>query len=65
MTQNRELMTIEKYRSISEKYPTSMAKAIRAHCVECSGGMISEVKGCVIPDCSLYPFRMGRRPVSK
>lgn len=37
-------------------------KAIRKKCIECSGGSKSEVEKCVIPDCPLYPFRMGRNP---
>jgi len=37
-------------------------KAIRAKCIDCSGGSIKEVKLCVIPECPLYPFRFGRNP---
>lgn len=37
-------------------------KAIRAKCLDCSGGSFTEVKLCVIPDCPLYPYRFGRRP---
>ena len=37
-------------------------KAIREHCIDCSGGSFKEVKECVIHKCPLYPYRMGRRP---
>lgn len=37
-------------------------KAIRAKCLECSGFQPKEVRGCVITDCPLYPFRMGKNP---
>lgn len=37
-------------------------KAIRAYCVQCSGGSFTEVKLCVIPHCPLYPYRLGHRP---
>lgn len=37
-------------------------KAIRAHCIQCSGGNRAEVRKCVIDDCPLYPFRMGHNP---
>ena len=37
-------------------------KAIRAYCVECSGGMTKEVKLCPVENCPLYPYRMGKRP---
>lgn len=37
-------------------------KAIRAYCIECSGGQKKEVKECPITKCTLYPYRMGKRP---
>ena len=37
-------------------------KAIRAHCVECSGGQRAEVRFCTIQNCPLWPYRMGHRP---
>ena len=40
----------------------SPLKAIRANCIDCSGGTLKEVKDCVIHDCPLYPYRMGRNP---
>jgi len=40
----------------------SPVKAIRTKCLECSAGQIKEVRDCVITDCALYPFRMGKNP---
>lgn len=40
-------------------------KAIRAKCLERSGGSVNEVKLCVIPDCPLYPYRLGHNPYIK
>ncbi|GIU70440.1 MAG: hypothetical protein KatS3mg002_1676 [Candidatus Woesearchaeota archaeon] len=40
-------------------------KAIRKHCLECSSGIPSEVKNCIITDCPLYPFRLGKNPNRK
>lgn len=37
-------------------------KAIRAFCLECSGGSTYEVKWCPREVCPLYPFRMGKNP---
>ena len=37
-------------------------KAIRAFCLECSGGSTSEVKCCPVEKCPLYPFRFGKNP---
>jgi hypothetical protein len=44
---------------------TNPIKAIRANCIECSGGSQNEVKMCVIPECPLFPFRMGKNPFRK
>lgn len=38
-------------------------KAMRKYCLECSGDSYNEVKLCVIPDCPLYPYRLGKRPI--
>lgn len=40
-------------------------KAIRKHCLECSGGSWNEVKLCVIPTCPLYRYRFGHNPKRK
>lgn len=40
-------------------------KAIRAKCIDCSGGQAKEVRLCPIKKCSLYPYRMGRRPTEE
>jgi len=63
MSLNKESLVIDKYKDVARKNPSSMAKAIRAHCVECAGGSLASVKECMIPECSLYSFRMGRRTV--
>lgn len=44
---------------------TSPVKAIRAKCLDCSAGQANEVRECNIPDCPLYPFRMGHNPNCK
>ena len=37
-------------------------KAIRAKCIECSGGSRTEVRKCQVISCPAYPLRMGHRP---
>lgn len=37
-------------------------KAIRAKCMDCSGGSFLEVRECPCVECPLYPYRMGHRP---
>jgi len=37
-------------------------KAIRAKCLDCSCGQSKEVRECPVSKCTLYPYRMGRRP---
>lgn len=36
----------------------------RYFCIECMGGVISEIEGCTTPKCPLYPLRMGK-PIHK
>lgn len=40
-------------------------KAIRAKCLDCSGGQPSEVRNCLIEDCPLFPYRFGKNPNRK
>lgn len=40
-------------------------RAIRAKCVDCSAGSMKEVRECVMLDCSLYPYRLGKSPNRK
>jgi hypothetical protein len=35
-------------------------RAIRQHCLECSGHYKKEVKKCLIIDCPLYQYRFGK-----
>ena len=51
-----EARIIQKYKD-RIKNPIS---AIRSHCIECMGGQVHEVARCTAPQCSLYPFRMGK-----
>lgn len=39
--------------------PLSRQKAIKAHCLECSGGAYRTALLCSIFDCPLWPYRMG------
>jgi hypothetical protein len=43
-------------------HPTIPARAIRAKCVDCSGGSETEARKCVAFRCPLWAFRMGRSP---
>jgi hypothetical protein len=43
-------------------HPESPVRAIRAKCVDCSGGNEAEARKCVAVRCSLWPFRMGVNP---
>lgn len=37
-------------------------KAIRAKCLECSCGQMSEVRNCTVKTCPLWEYRSGHRP---
>lgn len=51
-------------RIVKEYYDkvNSPKTAIRAKCVECMGGYISEITRCTDRDCALWHFRMGKNP---
>jgi hypothetical protein len=42
--------------------PMPVLRAVRAKCLDCSGGSPAEVTDCRVPTCPLYPFRLGRNP---
>ena len=44
---------------------TSPMKAIKAHCIECCGGVYAEAKKCTATKCPLWCFRMGKNPYRK
>jgi hypothetical protein len=37
-------------------------KAIKKHCLECSGYEKKQVRECMIKDCVLYEYRQGKNP---
>jgi hypothetical protein len=39
--------------------------AIRARCIQCTNGQVSEVKLCATKTCALWPFRQGDNPHNK
>lgn len=45
----------EQYRNFGH----SRTKAIRAHCLECSGDNVAEVRKCPAKGCALWAYRMG------
>lgn len=34
-------------------------QAIKAKCLDCSGGIRAEIRRCPVTNCPLWPFRMG------
>jgi hypothetical protein len=42
--------------------PMPVLKAIRAKCLDCSGGSRAEVADCLVHNCALYSFRFGSNP---
>lgn len=56
------------YAAVIARYANNVnnrASAIRAKCVECSCGVLSEVKNCAVTKCALWPFREGADPFRK
>jgi hypothetical protein len=42
--------------------PAPMLRVIRAKCLDCSGGVESEVRKCTAIGCALWPYRMAWNP---
>jgi hypothetical protein len=42
--------------------PVPVLRAIRAKCIDCSGGNDAEARKCTVLRCDLWPFRMGTNP---
>ena len=48
---------------MSEQKIYTPLKAIRKHCLQCSGGSYEEVRQCAVGErCYLFPYRFGKRP---
>lgn len=45
--------------------PLTRRGAIRARCLDCSGGSWKEVRDCKFTTCDLHPFRLGDNPGSR
>jgi len=43
--------------------PERPIKAIRAFCIDCSGGSKSEARKCTAYECALWRLRMGTNPL--
>lgn len=43
--------------------PLRPLRAIRQKCLECCCGSPKEVRECQITDCTLWPYRHGKRPM--
>ena len=57
---NHTFTYIKGDKQVEETRNLSASKAIRFKCLDCSGGNVAEVRGCGIPKCPLWPFRMGK-----
>lgn len=53
--------TLEALRELGHQ-PEPVLKAIRQKCLECSGGSHAEVADCLVRECALFPFRLGKNP---
>ncbi len=42
--------------------PMPIGKVIRKKCLDCCNYQLAEVRKCVITDCPLWPYRMGKNP---
>jgi hypothetical protein len=61
----RKTTTPPKPKKDTLETPRTPLKAIRAKCLDCSCFSHSEIDGCLIKGCPLYPFRFGKDPYAK
>jgi hypothetical protein len=54
-------MSVEALNALGHE-ASPMLKVIRAKCLDCSCGQISEVRKCVTVECALWPYRMSANP---
>lgn len=47
------------------KENTNVLRAIRLKCYDCSSYQSNEVRECLVTNCPLYPFRLGKNPFRK
>lgn len=47
------------------KENTNVLRAIRLKCYDCSSYQSNEVRDCIVTNCPLYPFRLGKNPFRK
>ena len=47
------------------KENTNVLRAIRLKCYDCSAYQTNEVRDCIVNNCPLYPFRLGKNPFRK
>tara|TARA_R110001606_G_scaffold124439_2_gene257884 strand:+ start:3183 stop:3431 length:249 start_codon:yes stop_codon:yes gene_type:complete len=59
-TYNKEEAKVEAIEYGHQK--KALSKVIRAKCLDCCIGQLSEVKACVSFNCDLWPYRMGKNP---
>lgn len=45
-----------------KSYRLTPMRAIRAKCLDCSGGSLTEVRECRVMYCPLRPYRSGKKP---
>lgn len=64
MKQINSINTKEEFdQEVSEN--TNVLRAIRLKCYDCSCYQSNEVRDCIVTDCPLYPFRLGKNPFRK
>ena len=52
-------------RQKTEGKPLSPLKAIKSHCLECTGYEYQETKNCTDSRCNLFSYRLGKNPSLK
>lgn len=59
-----EIKTLEELNE-AVRQNQSIKEAVRLKCLDCSVYQYNEVRDCVVANCPLYPFRLGKNPFKK
>ena len=71
-TEERDHIMVDKNVEITKEnlkkyghFKRPLLKVIRENCIDCMGGIASDVKGCEITNCSFWPYRLNKNPFYK
>ena len=62
MTKSGQAVCLEQRIAKQKKRTAKATSAIRARCIDCTGGSFTDVRNCSFEGCTLHPYRGGSNP---